>query len=135
MAILSTDLLIGILVGLAVGVAFVVKSNYHVGVRVEQDGETTVIRLNQVVSFLNKPRLRAALRRIADGSRVIFDGRGTEFVDDDILDTIEDFVESAPERGIQVQVWRQEFERVGAAPEVWGTRTEISAAVLRTTGR
>lgn len=107
-AIMLTDLLIGIGIGLAVGVAFVVKSNYHAGLSVEQQPDRTIIHLNPVVSFLNKQRLRAALEQIPDGSRVTFDGTRTRFLDNDIVDAIEDFVSSASDRNIDVEVLRPE---------------------------
>lgn len=107
-AILLTDLLVGILVGLAVGLVFVSKSNYHAGLTVTVEEDRTVFHLNQVVSFLNKQQLRSELQKIEDGAKVVFDAAKVEFLDNDIIDTIEDFVDSASERDIQVQVIRRQ---------------------------
>jgi len=102
--ILLTDLLVGIIVGLVVGFAFVIVSNYRVGVNMTQDGKRYLIRLNQNVSFLNKARLRAIFEGIDEGSYVIIDGTRTEFLDSDIIDTIEEFLSGAIDRGIEVEL-------------------------------
>jgi MFS superfamily sulfate permease-like transporter len=102
--ILLTDLLVGIIVGLLVGFAFVIMSSYRVSVNMTRDGNKFLIRLNQNVSFLNKARLRAIFQDIEEGSYVIIDGTRTEFLDADIIDTIEEFLSGAKDRGIQVEI-------------------------------
>jgi MFS superfamily sulfate permease-like transporter len=105
--ILFTDLLVGILVGIVVGLAFVVISNHHASVSVTVDEHRYLLRLGQNVSFLNKARLRNIFAAIPDGAYVIIDGTKCEFLDNDIIDVIEDFVESAPRRGTEVEVKRR----------------------------
>ncbi len=105
--ILFTDLLVGIIVGIFVGLAFVIISNHHAAVSVTKDELGTLIRLGQNVSFLNKAKLRTTFSQVKDGSYVIIDGTKCEFLDNDIIDAIEDFVTSASKRGIQVEVKRR----------------------------
>ncbi len=106
-AIYFTDLLIGIIIGLAVGLFFVVKTNYHAAINVTQDGSRYLVKLNRTVSFLNKADLRSLFSRIDEGSYVIIDGTKTEFLDDDVVETIMDFCNTAPDRGISVELKRR----------------------------
>lgn len=105
-AILLTDLLVGVLVGLAVGLAFVVFANFRRAFTLTQDGGYFILRLSKDVSFLNKAALRETLASIPDGAYVIVDGTPATFIDPDILETLEDFRETAHYRGIEVETKR-----------------------------
>jgi MFS superfamily sulfate permease-like transporter len=104
LSILFSDLLTGIAIGLIVGVYFVVKSNFHQGVMIVQDGSNYLVRLTKDVSFLNKRLLREKLASIPDKSFVIIDGASSQFIDYDITDTISDFIENAKNRSIEVEL-------------------------------
>ena len=106
-AILFTDLLWGILIGLAVGLFFVIKTNYHAALTVTRDDHRYLIRLKQSVSFLNKPLLRKTFENIPEGSYVIIDGTRCEFLDDDVVETIKDFASTASMKGITVELKRR----------------------------
>jgi len=102
-AILLTDLLIGIGVGFLVGIFFVLKSNSHSAVTVVAHDKTQLlIRFSKDVSFLQKPRVRALLRGVADGSSVVIDGSRSIHIDRDIEELVEDFMCSATNRNISV---------------------------------
>jgi MFS superfamily sulfate permease-like transporter len=103
LAILFTDLLTGIIVGMAVGLLFIVRSNFHRAVRVTKNENQYLIRLNQNVTFLNKAYLRQVFRHIPEGAYVIIDGSRTKFIDNDILETLENFEKLAELRGITVE--------------------------------
>jgi len=102
-AILFTDLLIGILIGICVGLFFVIKTNFHTGVKVTNHGNNWLVRFQSDVSFLNKATLRKALGHIPDGSSVVFDGKRASFIDTDILEIMEEFEKTAPMRDIKVK--------------------------------
>ena len=103
-AILLTDLLIGICIGILVGLFFVLKTNFRQSIiSVNEDGNY-LIRLTKDVTFLNKALLRRTLREIPEGSRVIIDGTRPAFIDQDIIETITDFRASAPNRRIKVEL-------------------------------
>ena len=102
-AILFTDLLIGIIIGMGVGMYFVFKNNSNSSVSVTRDNHKFLIRLNKDVSFLNKAALRHAFQDIPDGAYVIIDGSRAFFIDEDIKETIYDFVDSAELRNIHVE--------------------------------
>ena len=101
-AILLTDLLTGIGIGMAVGFVFVIKTNLHKAVVMVQDGDLYLIRFHKDVSFLQKAGLQKMLRRIPSGASVLIDGSNSVFVDNDIVDLVEEFAARGPASGIQV---------------------------------
>lgn len=103
-AILLTDLLVGITIGILVGLFFVLKTNFHKALFSVNEEKNYLIRLTKDVSFLNKALLRQTFKDIPDGSRVIIDGARSKFIDQDILETINDFRESASSREISVEL-------------------------------
>lgn len=116
-SIVLTDLLIGILIGLAVSVAFILYSNMrrplnrivekHLG------GEVIHIELANQVSFLNRAALDKVFNEIPRGAHVLLNARNTAYIDPDILSMIRDYKElSAPVRGVQVSLrgFRDHYE-------------------------
>lgn len=103
-AILLSDLLIGITIGILVGLFFVLKTNFHRALFSVCEEGNYLIRLTKDVSFLNKALLRHTLKEIPDGSKVIIDGSRSAFIDQDILETINDFRDSALSRDISVDL-------------------------------
>jgi MFS superfamily sulfate permease-like transporter len=103
-AILLTDLLIGITIGILVGLYFVLKTNFHRALFSVNENGNYLIRLTKDVSFLNKALLRQTFKDIPEGSTVIIDGSRSAFIDQDILETIDDFRDSAANRDISVEL-------------------------------
>ncbi len=103
-AILLTDLLIGITIGMAIGLFFVIKANYHAAITLIQQGQHYTLSLNKDVSFLNKALLRKLILRIPENSTVVIDASQAKFIDHDILETLQDFLETAPDDQITVEV-------------------------------
>jgi carbonic anhydrase/SulP family sulfate permease len=57
------------------------------------------------VSFLNRAALAKALDGVLPGGHVMLDGRGTDYIDPDVLDLIRDFAEqTGPARGVTVSL-------------------------------
>jgi MFS superfamily sulfate permease-like transporter len=103
-AILFTDLLMGIGIGLMVGLVFVLFANSRSSIlQINQEG-TTLVRFCKDVSFLQKARLRGILEDLPDNSHIVIDGSRSIYVDNDIEELVEDFVESAPGRNIHVRL-------------------------------
>lgn len=120
-AILVTDLLVGILVGVGVSVYFVLMKNYKLshsldknaekielnGNRKEKTADKPVvnIRLSEHVSFLGKPLLLNSLEQVPPESKVVIDGSQLKFIDHDVLETIDDFIKNkADERKIELEL-------------------------------
>lgn len=119
LAIMLTNLLIGIFIGIAVGLFFVLKTNFHEAISIVKDGDNYLLRLNKDVTFLNKALLRRTFERIPDHSNLIIDGGGSMFIDNDIVETIDDFVLNAPSRNIKV-----ELKKSYSSPSEYFRKTE-----------
>ncbi len=93
--IIFTNLLIGICIGLAVGVFFVLASNFrypHYMFREKYySGDVLRLELSQHVSFLNKALIVQTLRGVPEGSHVVIDARSSDYIDGDILAVIRKF--------------------------------------------
>ena len=105
-AILVSDLLKGMAIGVVCGLFFVIKANYHAAISLTQDGNHYLLRLQKDVSFLNKPLLRTYLDRIEENSAILIDGSKAQFIDQDILETLQDFLNTATDRNITVELKR-----------------------------
>lgn len=103
-AILFTDLLIGISIGTVLGLFFVFKTNFRSAILMVKDGNNYLIRFKKDVSFLNKSKLRSMLLQIPNGSHVIIDSSRSVFLDHDIDETIRDFMESAKHKDITIEI-------------------------------
>jgi len=94
-AIVLTDLLIGILIGLGVSILFILHSNLRRPLRkvMEQhiSGDVLRIELANQVSFFSRATLEKTLREVPRGGHVLIDARNTDYIDADILDLIQDF--------------------------------------------
>ncbi len=101
-AILFTDLLIGIVVGILAGLYFVLQSNFKSAIFFIKDDERYLIRFRKEVSFLNKGLLKKVIEKIPDNSAVLIDATKSEFIDRDIIDLVNDFIVNAETRGIRV---------------------------------
>ena len=106
LAIIFTDLLIGILVGILVGLYFVMRSNFRSAMIMVEDGDKYLIRFSREVSFLNKAKLVDYLQKVPDNSAVLIDPLRNEFMDRDIIETVNDFIASSQARGIRVYIMR-----------------------------
>lgn len=104
LAILFTDLLTGIFIGFLVGIVFVVVSNYRSAVVLVNTDNDYLIRFNKDTSFLNKATLKNILHSIPENSSVFIDGTRPVHIDNDIVEMIEDYVDSAPNKNITVEV-------------------------------
>ncbi len=105
LAILFSDLLIGISIGIVTGLYFVIKANLHMAITVDnKENDTVIIKLEKDVTFLNKAFLRRTLRDIPKDSRVIIDESDSIFIDHDIIETIEDFNVTAKQENISIEL-------------------------------
>jgi len=116
-AIIFTDLLVGVLIGLAVGLGFILMSNLRQPIRRFEEkhlgGDVLHIALANQVSFLNRAALTKVFDDVPPGRHVLLDAVDTDYIDPDILDLIRDFREkTAPARGVEVSVvgFREQYQ-------------------------
>jgi MFS superfamily sulfate permease-like transporter len=117
-AILLTDLLIGIAIGLAVGAFFILlesaRSAYSYDVEESPDHHRVRISLAEQVTFLNKARIVAALRKLPQGCVVTVDGSRSRHIDHDVLEILHEFHATCGSRGITARLVAIPSPRVAA---------------------
>lgn len=106
-AIVFTDLLTGVIIGLGISILFILHSNLRRPLRriVEKHagGDVLRIELANQVSFLNKAALERTIREVPRGGRVIIDARKTDYIDPDIRDLLSDLRDTtAAAHGIEL---------------------------------
>jgi len=107
--ILMSNLLTGLVLGFAVAIFFTLKSNFQLAVlSVNRDG-TYLIKFIKDATFMNKVRLYEILEGLPSGCRVYIDGTRAHFIDQDIIEAIEDYQKSAPTRNISVEIVRKSY--------------------------
>jgi carbonic anhydrase len=117
-AILTTDLLKGVMIGIGVGLFFVIRSNFRSAVFVVNDSNRYLFRLRKDVSFLNKPIIKKKLEKIPANSNVVIDASRADFIDKDIIETIEDFMLHAQLKNIEVELKTSTQKDQGFSPEL-----------------
>jgi MFS superfamily sulfate permease-like transporter len=115
-AILRTDLLIGIGIGLIASLFFILQSSYFKSLWTsveEVDGKKVHrITLAERVFFINKGKLQTVIQDIAPDSKVIVDASNTVYMDQDVMDIFNDFKQHAPFDNIEIE-WLEPPESDG----------------------
>ncbi|MDR3623047.1 MAG: bifunctional SulP family inorganic anion transporter/carbonic anhydrase [Paludisphaera borealis] len=135
-SIVLTDLLTGVLIGLATSIGFILSNNVRRPIRriVEKHlgGEVVHIKLADQVSFLNRASLTRALDELPRGSHVLLDARRTDYIDSDLLDLIRDFEnKTGPARGVEVSLrgFKSQYQMQDRTQYVDYSTREIQSAL------
>lgn len=118
-SILATDLLKGVLIGIGVGLFFVIRSNFRSSVFMVNDSNRYLLRLRKDVSFLNKPIIKKKLEEVPENAFVLIDAGRADFIDKDVIEVIEDFIIHAPLKSITVELKRSMYKNQGFDPKLW----------------
>lgn len=107
LAVVFTDLLTGVGIGLAASVFAILRGNmknsYFFHKKEYHEGDLILIKLSQEVSFLNKASIKLTLEHLPENSRVLIDASDTAYIDFDVLELIKEFAEvKAQSKDIQV---------------------------------
>lgn len=106
--ILSTDLLIGVSIGLLLSIYFIIQNNFRAEYKITRGQylgrETEIIRLNSNVTFLNKVNLKKTLDEVPENTVLTIDGSECNFIDYDILEIISEFDTKARDRNIELHL-------------------------------
>ncbi len=107
-AILTTDLLLGVLIGITYSIYFLIKHTYRAGFSVHEKKEGhslhVTIHLALNVSLLNKKRIKEMLDKIPEYAIVEIIGTDSVYIDNDILEIFQDFKTKAHNRHIEVRM-------------------------------
>ncbi len=109
-SILMTDLLKGIIIGIVVGLFYLVRSNFRSAVFIVHDDNKFLFRLRKDVSFLNKPIIKKKLEDIPEGANVMIDTTRADFIDKDVIEEINNFMLHAHLKNIRVDLKRSLYK-------------------------
>lgn len=109
-AIVFTDLLTGVALGLAASVFGILygnmKNSYYFHKEEHHEGEIIRIHLSEEVSFLNKASIKLTLDHLPENSTVVIDATETQYIDFDVLELLRDFeAQKAKQKNITCILW------------------------------
>jgi len=108
LGIVFTDLLMGIGLGMVVAIFYVLYKNYQkpylLDVTQGANGEVIRLELSEDVTFLNKANILKTLNQMPNGTKVIIDASRCIEIEHDVNEIIDDFVEGAKYKDIEVEV-------------------------------
>jgi MFS superfamily sulfate permease-like transporter len=109
LAIVFTDLLLGVLIGLGISIFYLLKSNFKNPFVLQKEtlhiDEIVRMELPNQVSFLNKASIKDTLWSIPNNSKIVIDATNTDFIDNDILEIIDDFKQTiSKEKEIKLNI-------------------------------
>lgn len=108
LGIIFTDLLIGILLGLTVGIFQILYNNFrkpYVVETISENGATKLkLELSENLTFLNKASIIETISHIPDDTDIRIDASRSHFIHPDIIEILEDFKQNAEFRGIKLEI-------------------------------
>lgn len=109
LAILFTDLLKGIAIGMVVAIFFILRRNFRTSYFFHKEnvheGEVIRIKFSEEVTFLNKASIQLMLDELPENSKVVLDGTGSVNIDYDVLEIIQNFREhAAVSKNVQLEL-------------------------------
>jgi MFS superfamily sulfate permease-like transporter len=109
LGIVFIDLLYGIGLGLAVGIVVILIKSYQNSHFLHKEGDDLddgkiKMTLAEEVTFFNKGAILKELDKISESSYLELDVRKTRYLDNDIIEILEDFAFKAKERNITIKL-------------------------------
>ncbi len=121
-AVVFTDLLTGVGIGILVATFYILRANmhnaYHLNIKStdQSENETAVITLAEEVTFLNKAPIQQKLYNLPKSVKsIIIDGQKSKFIDKDVIDVIKDFEQNAISKGLEIELNDVTYKRNGIA--------------------
>nr|WP_310585979.1 SulP family inorganic anion transporter [uncultured Emticicia sp.] len=103
-AVVFTDLLKGIGVGVFVAMLYILYTNYKGSMSFMREGKSVLIQFNKDVFYFNKSELKIKLASLKEGDMVYIDGTRSSFIDHDIYLTLEEFQKEVKKRNITIEL-------------------------------
>ncbi|TND08691.1 MAG: sulfate transporter [Bacteroidetes bacterium] len=108
-AIITTDLLKGITIGMGIAFFYILRKNYkhsyHMKKSRGETGETVTLTLSEEMTFLNKGSIAQTLHHLPENSKVIVDGSRSVNIDHDVIEVIYEFKKhSAQAKNIEMEI-------------------------------
>lgn len=107
LGIIFEDLLVGIGIGMLLAIFIILRNHYknsHETFHYEEDEQKKIhLALAEEVSFLNKGSILREFKNIPYGSEIIIDFSRSKVIDHDVLEIIQNFIDSAKSKKINIQ--------------------------------
>ncbi|ELR68153.1 Sulfate transporter [Fulvivirga imtechensis AK7] len=108
-AIVVTDVLLGVLIGTAISIFFLLRGNYYNPFQIERikskEGEKIRLELSNEVSFLNKPAIKKTLWNLPENGEVVIDATFSTYVEPDVIELLHDYKDTfAKENDINITI-------------------------------
>lgn len=126
-AIVGIDLLKGVLIGIATGIFYIIRGNFRTAIFTVKDKDYYLIRLRKDISFFSKPKLKKELESIPKDSKLMIDLTKAEFIDKDIIETINEFTAHASLKNIDVTLNKSMYNESHQLVEVKHFNVDDSA--------
>lgn len=112
LGIVFTDLLIGIGLGLVVGITIILIKSYQnshfLHIKDTSDGKNKItIQLAEEVTFINKGAILKELELLPEDSLLELDVSKTVYLDNDVIEILDNFLEKAKTRNIEIILIRE----------------------------
>jgi len=106
LGLLFTDLLLGVSIGMACALFFILLENLKVGFYLHQQHSANkiIIALSENVSFLNKANILQLLERLPVGAEVVIDATDAKYIDYDVYEIIRNFKVEAQRKNITLLI-------------------------------
>lgn len=107
LGIVFIDLLYGIGLGLTVGIFVILYKSYKNSHFLHKEGDDVgkiKMTLAEEVTFFNKGAILNELNKVAENSHLEIDVRKTRYLDNDIIEILDDFTVKAKERNITIKI-------------------------------
>lgn len=121
-AVVFTDILIGVAIGGVFSVAFLLINDHKKGFYVSERDGVSHIELAEDINFIHRPSLSEAFRRLSDGSTVSLHAENPRTIHYDIAELIREFRETAALR--KIKIIERNMPYIAAEGEHGGKRTE-----------
>lgn len=106
-AVVFSDMLRGISLGMVVAIFFILKTNFRSAILVTSDGNDYLIKFVKDVTFTNKSYLKKQLNKIPNEANLVIDCSRPIFIDHDILDLLDEFTIAARNKEINLEIRRR----------------------------
>jgi MFS superfamily sulfate permease-like transporter len=103
-AIVFTNLLTGVLVGIGLSLLKLLYAVTHLDARVVEEGDQTHIHLSGIGTFLGIPKISSALEQVKPEGVVHLHSKGLRYIDHACIEVIEAWVERREEHGQQIHI-------------------------------
>lgn len=101
--VLATDLLIGIGIGVAASMLFAMRASFARTFMLTRHDDYYLLSLRKDATFFSKPALTRCLAQIPEHATVLIDAERADFIDSDIRETIDAFIDEAGRRRVTVE--------------------------------